>query len=143
METQISNTMVDAGADFLYSFLDDPATVVVAEERGVWAASAFRDQPEFAPNGYVNGYTFDWSGIFISELSAILDGSWTPGRVELTTFGDGMVSGTWGPNVPQDVRDQVDAIRDQIASGELNPFVGPIVDQDGMERFRRGRDPQR
>lgn len=139
-ETQISNTMVDAGADFLYSFLDDPATVVVAEERGVWGASAFRDQPEFAPTGYVNAYTFDWSGIFTRELSAILDGTWTPGRIELTTFGDGMHSGTWGSNVPQGVRDTIDSLRDQIISGEVNPFVGPISDQDGVERFAAGEE---
>ena len=138
-ETEISNSLVDAGADVLYSFLDDPATVATAEERGVWGASAIRDQPEFAPARYVTGYTFDWSGILTKELNTILDGTWTPGRIELTELGDGVVMGTWGPNVPQEVQDEVQGVMDRIQAGE-NPFVGEIYDTGRrVARRRRGR----
>jgi basic membrane lipoprotein Med (substrate-binding protein (PBP1-ABC) superfamily) len=44
----------------------------------------------------------------------------------------------FGDMVPQDVQDEVMAARDQVVSGDLHPFTGPIRDQDGTVRVEDG-----
>jgi basic membrane protein A len=51
------------------------------------------------------------------------------GIMDLAPFGD---------MVPEDVQEDVLAVKDQIVSGDLHPFTGPIVDQEGELRVEEG-----
>jgi hypothetical protein len=39
--------------------------------------------------------------------------------------------GPFGPNVPQEVQDQVLQVKDDIEAGNIVVFTGPVVDQEG------------
>ncbi len=52
------------------------------------------------------------------------------GILDLAPFGD---------MVPQDVQDEVNAAKEQIISGELHPFTGPINDNTGELRVEEGQ----
>ena len=44
--------------------------------------------------------------------------------------------------VPQEVRDRVDAARQDIIDGSLVVFAGPVRDQDGRTRIAEGALPE-
>jgi basic membrane lipoprotein Med (substrate-binding protein (PBP1-ABC) superfamily) len=41
--------------------------------------------------------------------------------------------------VPQEVQAEVDAAKEQIISGELHPFAGPVADNTGEVRVEEGQ----
>ena len=48
----------------------------------------------------------------------------------------------YGAMVPQDVRDKVDAAKQNIVDGKLVVFAGPVKDQEGTVRIGEGRIPE-
>jgi basic membrane protein A len=45
----------------------------------------------------------------------------------------------WGPKVPQEVQDKVDAVKQEMIDGK-NVFAGPIKDQSGKVRVAAGKE---
>ncbi len=67
-----------------------------------------------------------------------LDGTWESQDV-WHGIGEGMVEiGEITDAVPEDVRKEAIALRDEIASGEYHPFTGPINKQDGTPWLAEG-----
>jgi len=42
-----------------------------------------------------------------------------------------MAMAPFGPNVPQEVQDQVLQVKDDIEAGTIVVFTGPVIDQEG------------
>lgn len=128
---QAAEALIDAGADFLFGIMDDPMMLVVAEENGVWAATKTTDLRRFGPSSYVTSELYLWDDFYVDQVGKLLEGSWSGGDMELLPLGVGTDIDDWGENVPQEVRDQVDAIRERMLNEGYTPFVGPIHDSDG------------
>jgi basic membrane protein A len=129
---QAASALIDSQVDFLFTILNDPTTVTVAQERKVWGASSNGEQSSFGKDWYATGRTVDWSGKFIEQVEKIFAGTWkgNMGSVDLVKIGSGLDLNKWGPKVPQNVIDQVNAMRTKMLNG-FNPFVGPITDKQG------------
>lgn len=138
---QAGNTLIDDGADFLFGIMDEAAYLEVAQERGVWAAMWNTDMRRFGTDAYVSSIMLDWGAFYAEEVGAALDGTWEGNRENiLLPIGAGVDRDEWGENVPQDVQDQVDAVRDQMLNEGLNVFVGPIYDTDGNLVIKEGEE---
>jgi basic membrane lipoprotein Med (substrate-binding protein (PBP1-ABC) superfamily) len=136
---QAANTLIDGGADFLFGIMDEAAYLEVAEERGVWAAMWNTDMRRFGPEAYVSSVVLDWNDYYIEQVGALLNDAWEP-KAELLPIARGVDRDEWGKNVPQDVRDQVDEVRDRMINEDLNVFVGPIYDTEGELRIEEGEE---
>ncbi len=129
---QAANTLIDSGVDFLFGIMDEAAYLQVAEERGVYAAMWNTDMRRFGPHAYVSSVELYWDDFYVSEVQAILNGTWQGNReTVLLPIGHGVDRDDWGDSVPQEVRDQVDAVRERMINEGLNVFVGPIYDTKG------------
>lgn len=138
---QAAEALVDGGADFLFGIMDEAAYLEVAEERGVWAAMWNTDIRRFGPNAYVSSILLDWGPFYVSEVEAYLNGTWEGNRMVLLPLGGGVDRDEWGQNVPQEVRDQVDVVRERrMINEDYNPFVGPIYDAEGNLRVPEGEE---
>ena len=110
----------------------------------------------FSPNGDDENDVLRVYGNFISGMELLIFNRWGEkvfhaksqaevwdgtfegsGSLVFYNLGEGVDLGNWGDNVPQDVIDAVMEARDQYISGDLDPFVGPIVDADGVESLLR------
>jgi basic membrane lipoprotein Med (substrate-binding protein (PBP1-ABC) superfamily) len=77
--------------------------------------------------------------MFIPLIEDAMSGNWKGnGELVFYNIGEGVDIGVWGENVPQDVVDQVEAVRAKMISGKLDPFVGPWVDKNGIEVLPAG-----
>jgi len=82
---------------------------------------------------------WDWGVYYKQTVEAAHNGEWethaywghmADGIMDLAPFGD---------MVPQEVQDEVNAAKEQIISGELHPFTGPINDNTGETRVEEGQ----
>lgn len=131
-----ATALLDSGVSFLFGVMDEPTFLQLSEEAGVWTGYWNLDFRTAAPTKYVSNYDLSEFGPFYTDqCQKVLDGTWkaSPEVVLLDA-----PLGAWGPNVPADVQDDVAYAAGRIASGELNVYEGPLVDNNGTERLAAG-----
>ena len=132
-------TMTDAGIDVLSLQQDCTKTVVEAAEReGIWVTGFHYDASAAAPNSWITGAAWNWGPIMariVHEIrtgiyrSSVKLGGIDAGWARLAPFGDGV-----DDSIRQLVLDTVEGLR----NGSIQPFTGPVYDQDGDIRIAAG-----
>ena len=138
-ERDAANTLINQGADVLTHHTDSTAVVTAAEEKGRWSIGYHSDMRKFGPKGQLSAVSHHWGDYYTRVARSVLEGQWKP-------------SGVWGgiregfirlepfaAVVPEDVRRQVQARRDDIAAARFHPFSGLVVDNEGRARQEQGR----
>lgn len=131
-----ADALLSAGVEFLFGVMNEPTFLQLAEEAGVWTGYWNLDFRSAAPTKYVNNFDLSALGPFYTErCRAVLEGTWT---AEPDILLLDCPLGDWGDEVPQDVQDQVAEVAAQIASGEVQVYAGPLVDNQGNEVVAEG-----
>jgi basic membrane lipoprotein Med (substrate-binding protein (PBP1-ABC) superfamily) len=133
--TAAAEALLNEDVNFLFAVMDEPSFLQVANKAGVWTGTWNTDVRQFGPDVYVNTLQLDWGPYYVEQAKSVLDGTWTaktePDLLPLDL-------GAWGDKVPADVSAEVDKLRPQLLSGDLNPYTGPIKDSSGTERVKEG-----
>ena len=132
-EAEVTNALINQGADVITMHVDSPATVVgTAESRGVYSIG-FQSlhAQEFAPEYWITGTGYTLGGKLTWLASTVMDGSWEPIFLRCSLWDGCMELAPYGPLVPQEVQDKVAEVGAALEAGELVVFAGPILDQDG------------
>ncbi|MGV7211143.1 BMP family ABC transporter substrate-binding protein [Oxalobacteraceae bacterium A2-2] len=137
-ERQAAETLVAQGADVLAQNTDSPATLQVAQEKGVYAFGWDSDMSKFAPKAHLTAATNNWGGYYIDTAKAVIAGTWksadTRGGLK-----EGMVKmSPLNPVVPADAAKIFEEKKAAIAAGKFHPFTGPIKDQSGAVKYPAG-----
>lgn len=139
--SEAANSLIDQGIDVLTQHQDCPKPVIeVAEKRGVMSVGYHADASSIAPEGWITAAIWNWGPLYTQMIEDVLAGTH---QIELTRFGvdDGVVTlAPFGPNVPEDVQAEVLEVKEAMIAGELQPFTGPIKDQEGTVRIE-GEQP--
>jgi simple sugar transport system substrate-binding protein len=137
-EADAANALIDQGADVMLQHTDSPAPVQAAEQAGIWAVGQASDMERFGPTAHLTAIIDNWDGYYIERAQAVLDGTWESGD----TWGglnSGMVEmAPYNEAIPEEVVARALATEEAIASGELHPFTGPIVNQAGEVTIPEG-----
>jgi basic membrane protein A len=143
LEAKASNTLIDAGADVLSSYANDPTYCQVAEKRGVFAIGLYTQSFAKSCSGAALLSTlYDVSDYFQHEAQSIRDGTWKGGRLEWIKIGDKPGSPRLSQINPaltsKALRTKVQDEYKRILAGD-SPFKGPIADQNGKVRVPAGK----
>ncbi|WP_373989935.1 BMP family ABC transporter substrate-binding protein [Duganella sp. BuS-21] len=137
-ERQAAETLVAQGADVMAQNTDSPATLQVAQEKGVYAFGWDSDMAKFAPKAHLTAATNDWSGYYINTAKAVLAGSWKSSEYR-GGLKEGMVKmSKVNAVVPADVAKLFDEKKAALTAGTFDPFTGPIKDQSGAIKYAAG-----
>ncbi len=139
-EAEVTNALINAGADVITMHVDSPATVLsAAESRGVYSIG-FQSlaAQQFAPENWIVGSGYTLGGKLTWLASTVLDGSWTPIFLRCSLKEGCMALSEFGPKVSQEVQDQVLKVVDDLDAGTIVTFKGSILDQDGNEVVKEG-----
>jgi simple sugar transport system substrate-binding protein len=137
-ERQAAETLVAQGADVMAQNTDSPATLQVAQEKGVYAFGWDSDMAKFAPKAHLTAATNDWSGYYINTAKAVLAGSWKTSEYR-GGLKEGMVKmSKVNAVVPADVAKLFDEKKAALTAGTFDPFTGPIKDQSGAVKYAAG-----
>jgi simple sugar transport system substrate-binding protein len=137
-ERQAAETLVAQGADVMAQNTDSPATLQVAQEKGVYAFGWDSDMSKFAPKAHLTAATNDWSGYYTETAKAVLAGTWKTGDYR-GGLKEGMVKmSKVNAVVPADGVKVFDEKKAALTAGTFNPFTGPIKDQSGAVKYAAG-----
>ena len=136
-EADAAKVMIGQGADIITQHTDSTAPLQIAEEQGVHGFGQASDMIHFAPKAQLTAIIDEWGPYYVERAQAVLDGTW-----ESANSWTGMSAGTvvMAPytNMSDDVAAMAAETVAMIASGELNPFAGPIHKQDGTLAVAEG-----
>ena len=136
-EREAAVALLDAGADIIAQHQDTTEPQKAAQERGMLSIGYDSDMRAFVGDTVLTSPVWNWSAYYVDTAKAAMDGTW-----ETHQYWGGLKEGVVGlaefsPKVPQDVRDLVDAAKQDILDGN-DVFCGPLNDQDGNEFIAAG-----
>jgi basic membrane protein A len=115
-----------AGVDVIFHIADAAGIGVVqaCEEAGIWAIGWGLDQNHLAPDTVISSLLFSGAELLLQDVQMVVDGTWT-GEVRLYGLETGVVGiADYYGLVPDDVAAQVEEVKQQIISGELEiPYI--------------------
>jgi len=143
-ERQAAETLVAQGADVMAQNTDSPATLQVAQEKGVYAFGWDSDMSRFAPKAHLTAATNDWSGYYIDTAKAVIAGTWKTSDYR-GGLKEGMVKmSKLNAAVPADAAKIYEEKKAALTAGTFAPFTGPIKDQTGAVKYAAGvRAPEK
>ena len=137
-EAAAAKALVDQGADVLFQHTDSPAAMKLAETQKIFAIGQASNMSAFGPNAQLTAIINNWAPYYIARVQAVMDGTWKSGNT-WGGFKSGMLKmAPWNKAIPADVVKLAEAARDNIASGKLHPFTGPLNKQDGKPFLKAG-----
>ena len=145
-EADAAKVHIAEGADILAQHTDSPAMLQTAEKAGVYGFGQSSDMKAFAPKAQLFSSVNNWGPYYVSQIQALMDGSWTTGEGP-----DHWAGNTWAgmaddflvltqfENMPADVAAAAQKAADDIKAGTNKIFTGPIRDNTGSERVPAGK----
>ncbi len=138
-EREAALTLISQGADMVTHHSDSPAVVQACEEKGVYCFGYNSDMSKYAPKMQLTASTSIWGDYYVKLLNEVMAGTWKSGDI-WGGIKDGMVKlAPLSPAVPKAVKDLVAKTQADIVSGKLQPFQGPLLDQDGKTIVPAGK----
>ncbi len=141
LQTVSTNQLIDGGCDVIAPFQDSVKTVIeICASRGVHAFGCNADAYELDPDTWLSACVNTWEG-WLPYIKAAMEGNYE--TVNISGSFDVQLEdlATYGDSVPQDMRDKVDAVKQQIIDGEVYVFEGPVYNQAGEVMFEEGYQP--
>ena len=145
-EADAAKVHIAEGADILAQHTDSPAMLQTAEKAGVYGFGQSSDMKAFAPKAQLFSSVNNWGPYYVSQIQALMDGSWTTGEGP-----DHWAGNTWAgmaddflmltqfENMPAEVAAAAQKATDDIKSGANKIFTGPIRDNTGVEKVPAGK----
>ena len=138
-ERQAAETLVAQGADVMSQNTDSPATVQVAQEKGVYAFGWDSDMQKFAPKAHLTANTNNWGVYYIQTIKDVLAGTWKPQEIKWGLKEGLVVMTPLNAAVSADAAKAFEAKRKAMIDGKFEPFQGPVKDQSGTIRVPAGK----
>ncbi len=139
-EVAATQALLQQGCDVIGSHLDSPIAVAQTVEA---AGAFFVGYPslavqKFCPNAWITGLGLTWGDFFAEIAQQVLTGTWQPAHIRKGAEAGFITLGEFGPRVPEEVKAKVLEYWERLKRGELQPFAGPIYDQEGNLRIAPG-----
>jgi simple sugar transport system substrate-binding protein len=132
-EREAAMTLMNQKADVLAFHTASDAVMVAAQERGKMAIAYHSDMRHVAPQAQLLTITHLWGDYYSQRAAAVINGTWQSTQ----TWGgvrEGMIKVEgFGPRLPKRVQTEVLRLQRAMGKGSLQPFTGPVFDnQDGV-----------
>jgi len=115
-----------AGVDVIFHIADAAGVGVIqaVEESGIWGIGWGLDQNHLAPEYIISSLLFRGDELLVQDVQKVVDGTWT-GEARLYGLDTGVVGiADYHGLVQDDIAAQVEEVKQQILSGELEvPFI--------------------
>ncbi|MHB0887001.1 MAG: BMP family ABC transporter substrate-binding protein [Bacillota bacterium] len=137
-EKEAAKSLLEAGADVIAQHQDTPGPQQAAEEAGKYGIGYNSDMRSYAPKANLTSPIWNWGPYYVKTVQAVKDGTWKNDQF-WGDMNDGVVDlGPFGDAVPEDVKQLVEKAKQDIKSGKLVVFAGPLKDQKGVVRVKEG-----
>src|SRR5919197_6662316 len=138
-EKQAAESLHSAGADVLGQNVDSPATGQYAESAGIPWVGYDSDAHTFAPKQWLTASVYNWGPYYVRKVKAAMNGTWKTGFY-YGNLKDGFVGlAPYGPKVTAKTKRAIAKKRQALIKGTFYEFAGPLYDQKGKLRVKKGQ----
>ncbi|WP_416545961.1 BMP family ABC transporter substrate-binding protein [Limnohabitans sp. DCL3] len=138
-EREAAMALFNQDVDVIAFHTGSTAVMAAAQERGKMAVAYHSDMRRVAPDAQIIAVTHQWGDYYMARVKAVLAGQWKSGSV-WGGVKDGMIRvGDFGPKVPKAVQDEILTQQKAVGTGRLQPFAGPILDNEGKPVLPAGQ----
>jgi basic membrane protein A and related proteins len=138
-EKKAAENLVKAGADVLGQNVDSPAAGQYAESKRVPWVGYDSDAKKFAPKQWLTAAVYNWGPYYAKRTAAAMNGTWKTGFY-YGNLRDGFVGlASYGPQVSAATKAAIAKKRAALIKGTFYEFAGPLYDQKGTLRVKKGQ----
>jgi len=151
--TEVTNDLINEGADVLISGIDTTEAIVVTGQRAERGDAVlaipydYEGACEEAPEVCLGVPYFNWGPGYLERIQAVIDGSWEPQFVWLEPDWEDIndpdsspIGFLKGPALTDEWAGQIDEFIDGLAKDSIKLFVGPLNYQDGSQFLGAGTE---
>lgn len=106
-----------------------------------WSTSLMSDDGSFLA---LASDVWDWGKTYEQIVRSVLAGAWNSAQDTAVSYWWGMSSGVIDVKLaeilPPGVRQLADILKKGLTAGGIQPFAGPVCDQNGVERLKAGEE---
>ncbi|TMK27947.1 MAG: BMP family ABC transporter substrate-binding protein [Actinobacteria bacterium] len=138
-EKKAAQSLVSAGSDVLGQNVDSPATGQYAESKGIPWVGYDSDAHTFAPKQWLTAAVYHWGPYYLRRVKAAVSGTWKTGFY-YGSLNDNFVGlAPYGPKVTAKTKKAIAAKKAALLSHKFYEFAGPLYDQKGKLRVKKGQ----
>jgi basic membrane protein A len=137
-EKKAAQSLVAAGVDVLGQNVDSPSTGQFAESAGVPWVGYDSDSASFAPKSWLTASIYNWGPYMLKEVRLAMAGKWKP-TFYYGSINDGFTKlAAYGSDVTAATKAKIAQYQKKIMNGSYYEFAGPLYDQKGKLRVKKG-----
>ncbi|TMK69362.1 MAG: BMP family ABC transporter substrate-binding protein [Actinobacteria bacterium] len=138
-EKKAAQALVSAGCDVLGQNVDSPATGEFAESKGVPWVGYDSNAQTFAPKQWLTAAIYNWGPYYLRRVKAAMNGTWKSGFY-YGSLNDHLVGlAPYGKKVSAKTKRAIAAKKAALMSHKFYEFAGPLHDQSGKLRVKKGQ----
>lgn len=137
-ETALAEALAAQKHDLIREMADTSESSRAACLKGVPAIGYGTDSAKYGAACALTSTTFQWGPVYVDIVKKIIAGTWRNDQVFVGFEAGGVGLAPFGKAVPRAVQGKVLALKAKMARGEDMSFTGPIVDQAGTLRVKKG-----
>ncbi|HYZ77470.1 MAG TPA: BMP family ABC transporter substrate-binding protein [Gaiellaceae bacterium] len=141
-EKKAAESLVSAGADVLGQNVDSPATGTFAESKHIPWVGYDSNAKRYAPKSWLTASVYNWGPYYLRRVKAAMNGTWKSGFY-YGSIKDGFTTlAPYGPKVSKTTKAAIAKKMKTIKNGSFYEFTGPLYDQHGKLRVKKGQRMQ-
>lgn len=138
LEQQAAEALANAGADVLAHEVASQVYATVMAQNDGYVIGYTNDWSDFEPDAWASSFLYDWGTYYVAQIQDVVDGNFEPA----ITFGglkDGFIDfAPYGPDVSDEILELIEERKAGIIDGSFDIFAGPIMDNNGNEIIPEG-----
>jgi basic membrane protein A len=138
-ERQAAESLVAAGADVLGQNVDSPSAGQYAQSKKVPWVGYNSNAKKFAPTSWLTAAIYDWAVYYVPRVKAAIAGTWKTGFYYGTLKDKFVGLAPYGPKVTAKTKAAIAAKKKALINGTFYEFAGPLYDQSGKLRLKKGK----
>jgi basic membrane protein A and related proteins len=138
-ERQAAESLVAAGADVLGQNVDSPSAGQYAQSKKVPWVGYNSNAKKFAPTSWLTAAVYDWAVYYVPRVKAAIAGTWKTGFYYGTLKDKFVGLAPYGPKVTAKTKAAIAAKKKALINGTFYEFAGPLYDQSGKLRLKKGK----
>ncbi|HVW90632.1 MAG TPA: BMP family ABC transporter substrate-binding protein [Gaiellaceae bacterium] len=138
-EKKAAENLKAAGADVIGQNVDDPAIGEYDQSQGIPWVGYDSNAKKFAKTSWLTGAVYNWGPYYLSGIKKAMNGTWKS-QFWYGSLKSGFAQlAPYGPKVSAATKKLIAQKKAQIESGKWYEFQGPIYDQSGKLRVKKGQ----
>jgi basic membrane protein A len=138
IEQQAAEALANAGADVIAHEVGSQVYATVMAQNDGYVIGYTNDWSDFEPEAWASSFLIDWSTYYIEQVENIVAGEFEPG-VSYGGLKEGWIEfAPYGPAVTDETLALIEERKAGIIDGSFDIFEGPIFDNQGNEVIAEG-----